>query len=223
MSLDKLLEYLRDLDLSVAFTLVAYFTFALTGALAGLKRGYDVIGVFFLAMMTAAGGGLIRDGILLSRGPVALLKDGRILIAVLLASLTAFVAHRFIQKLSKTIAIIDALGLGFFAVYGVQVSLDEHLSIPGAILGGTMTAVGGGLLRDILVREEPLLLKPGQFYALVAIGACALYIGLLHWDVMSRRNAVLVTVVATFAFRMLTIRFNWRTTAVYVEPREPGA
>jgi len=218
MSFDKLLSFLRDMDLSDAFTLVAYFTFALTGALAGMKRGYDVIGVVFLAMITATGGGLIRDGVLISSGPVALLKDGRILIAVLLASFVAFVFHRFVQRLAKTIATIDALGLGVFVVYGVRVSLDARLSVPGAILGGTMTAVGGGLLRDILVREEPLLFKPGQFYALVAIGGCFLYLALSRWTDRSERAAAIITIVTITVIRLLAIRFNWRTTAVYTEP-----
>jgi uncharacterized membrane protein YeiH len=217
VSLDKLLSFLRDMDPSDAFTLVAYFTFALTGALAGMKRGYDVIGVVFLAMITAAGGGLIRDGVLISNGPVALLTDGRILIAVLLASFAAFVFHRFVHKLAKTIA----LGLGVFVVHGVQVSLDAHLSVPGAILGGTMTAVGGGLLRDILVREEPLLLKPGQFYALVAIGGCGLFLALIEWSGRTTEEAGLITVVSVTVVRLLAIRFNWRTTAVYTERPPP--
>lgn len=221
MSLDKILSFLHDMDLADAFTLVAYFTFALTGALAGMKRGYDVIGVFFLAMITATGGGLIRDGVLISNGPVALLKDGRILIAILLASLAAFVSHRFVNKLAKTIAIIDALGLGVFVVHGVEVSLDADLSMPGAMLGGTMTAVGGGLLRDILVREEPLLFKPGQFYALVAIGGCGLFLALNEWSGRTREEAAAITMASVTVVRLLAIRFNWRTTAVYTEPPPP--
>jgi len=126
-----------------------------------------------------------------------------------------------IQRIGKAIAVIDALGLGAFAVHGVQVSLQGHLSLPGAVLGGTITCVGGGVMRDILVRDEPLLFKPGQFYALVAVGGCVLYLAMLHWDLTSPYNAALITIGVTFAIRMLAIRFNWRTTSFYREPPAP--
>src|SRR4029078_12124779 len=123
-------------------------------------------------------------------------------------------------RLNKVIAIVDALGLGAFAVHGVQRSLDAGLSVPAAILGGTIPAVGGGLLRDILVREEPLLFKPGQFYALVAIGGCCLFLALLRWSEMSTKDAASITIVTVTAFRLLAIRFNWRTRSVYSGPPE---
>jgi uncharacterized membrane protein YeiH len=205
-------------ELPAFFTLLAYFTFGVTGALAGLRRGYDVIGVVFLATITAGGGGLIRDGLLISSGPASILTDGPSLLVVLLAAVLTYLFEPHVDRLSRAIAVIDSLGLGAFAVVGVQHSLEAGLSAPASILGGTLTAVGGGLLRDILVREEPLLFKPGQFYALVAIGGSALFEGLVRWEIMSPNRAALVTILAVFAFRMLAIRFNWRTTALYRKP-----
>lgn len=211
-----------EFELPVAFTLLAYFTFGLTGALAGLRRGYDIIGVVFLASITAGGGGLIRDGLLTSSGPASILTEGRYLIVVLVAALLTPLLYRYIERLNRTIAVIDALGLGAFAVHGVQRSLEAGLSIPAAILGGTITAVGGGLLRDILVREEPLLFKPGQFYALVAIGGSGLFVALLKSGLVMPRRAALLTILAVFAVRMLAIRFNWRTSALYRGPPSPA-
>jgi uncharacterized membrane protein YeiH len=203
------------------FSLIAYFAFAITGALAGLRRGYDVIGVVFLALITAGGGGLIRDGILISTGPAHLLRDAAPLLAVLAGACVTLFFYRHVDRLNRTIAIIDAIGLGAFAVHGVQVSLQAGLSLPAAVLGGTMTAVGGGLLRDILVREEPLLFKPGQFYALVAIGGCILFVVLFRWGWLSRNHAAILTIVAVFVVRVLAIRFNWQTSAVYRQPVRP--
>jgi uncharacterized membrane protein YeiH len=205
-------------ELPVTFSLIAHFTFGVTGALAGLRRGYDIIGVLFLALITAGGGGVIRDGLLISKGPPSILTDEHLLLVVVGASLLTLVFHRLVDRIARAIAVIDALGLGAFAVVGVERSLDGGLSIPAAILGGTITAVGGGLLRDILVREEPLLFKPGQFYALVAIGGCCLFIALLRAEWKTPRQAALVTIAVVFAFRMLAIRFNWHTTALYSEP-----
>ena len=208
----------RGFEVPIAFTLLAYFTFGMTGALAGLRRGYDAIGVLFLATITAGGGGLIRDGLLISSGPASMLTDSRYIVAVVVASILTHFFHRYVDRLTRTIAIIDALGLGAFAVHGVQRSLDAGLSIPASILGGTITAVGGGLLRDILVRDEPLLFKPGQFYALVAIGGCGLFVALTEMGWTTTSVAALVTVVAVFFVRMLAIRYNWRTAALYRAP-----
>ena len=196
------------------FSVVAHFTFGATGALSGLRRGYDVIGVLFLAMVSAIGGGLIRDGVLISRGPASILTDAPLLWVVLVAAVMSYLFGRHFHRLGRVIAVIDALGLGAFAVFGTQRSLDAGFSNPAAVVGGTLTAVGGGLLRDILVREEPLLLKPGQFYALVAIGGCCLYIWLPRTGWVTPHDAANITVAAVFVFRLLTIRFNWRTTAL---------
>jgi uncharacterized membrane protein YeiH len=211
----------EEFRLPNSFALLAFFTFGMTGALAGLRRGYDFIGVVALAIITAGGGGLIRDGLLLSQGPSTLVTNGQYLIVVVAAALVTSLFHRYVHRLSKLIATIDALGLGAFAVYGVQRSLDAGLSPPAAVLGGTLTAVGGGLLRDVLVREEPLLFKPGQFYALVAIGGCCLFLALRRWSGISPRDAAIVTIIVVSTFRLLAIRFNWRTSAVHVEPPEP--
>jgi uncharacterized membrane protein YeiH len=208
-------------DLPLSLTLLAYFTFGVTGALAALRRGYDVIGVLFLALITAGGGGIIRDGVLLSTGPTSLIADGRYLIVVLVAALLTSLFHRLVRRLSRTIAVIDSLGLGAFAVIGVDRTLDAGLGIPAAIVGGTVTAVGGGLLRDVLVREEPLLFKPGQFYALVAIAGCGLYVAQLEWGKTTPDEAAIITIVAVFVVRMLAIRFNWRTSALHREEENP--
>src|SRR6187402_2054202 len=140
--------YMREhLELPLSFTLLAIFTFSVTGALAGLRRGYDIIGVVFLALITAGGGGLLRDGVLLSGKPVGVLTDPLYLAVMVVAAILTTLFHRYVDKLGRTIAVIDAIGLGAFAVIGVQHMLDAGLGAAAAVLGGTLTAVGGGLLR----------------------------------------------------------------------------
>lgn len=209
-------------DLPLSFTLLAYFTFGATGALAGLKRGYDVVGVLFLAMITAGGGGMIRDGLLLSSGPASMLTDPRNLIAVLAAAMLTRVFHGYVERLSRAVAVVDAAGLGAFAVVGVERTLAAGLTPVAAVVGGTLTAVGGGLLRDILVREEPLLFKPGQFYGLVAIGGSCLFLVLLRWGALTPNEAGLATIGTVFVIRMLVIRFNWHSNALY-RAKTPGS
>ena len=210
-------------ELPLWFALLAYFTGGITGALVAMRRGYDIIGVFFLALISAGGGGLIRDGLLLSAGPASLLTDGRYILSVLAGALLASFFRKMVDRLSRTIAVIDALGLGAFAVIGVERTLSAGLGVSAAFLGGTLTAVGGGLLRDVLVREEPLLFKPGQFYAMAAVIGCAIFLTLLHLHWTAPENAALATIVAVFVLRMLAIRFNWRTTALQdVTPPSAG-
>lgn len=125
------------------------------------------------------------------------------------------------EAVNSGIAILDALGLGAYAVVGVQKSLAAGLGFTPAVLIGVINAVGGGLLRDLLVRDEPLLLKPGQFYVLAAFGGCLLFVVLTAYLGMAASHAGLITVVATFVLRVLAIRFNWRTVSLSPHPSEP--
>ena len=113
----------------------------------------------------------------------------------------------------------DAVGVGAFAVVGTQKALEMNLHWLAAVLVGVANAIGGGLLRDVLTRTEPLLLKPGQFYALAALLGALVFAGLtlkLHLPVLP---AAIWATTATVVFRVLTITFNWKTRAVE-EPLE---
>lgn len=225
--------------LPIQIDLVATLLFALTGALLALKRGYDVVGLFALAFVTGVGGGLIRDGLFIQQGPPAVTTDSRYILVVLLAGFVAFLFRRrvigvnkaaswvdalgvrapYIRErvvlFNKLIAWLDALGLGAYAVVGVQKSLNAGLSVAAAVLVGVINAAGGGLLRDILVRDEPLLLKPGQFYVLAALAGCLLFTLLAVHFRMEATPAALIAILTTFAFRVLAIHFNWVSPALW--------
>jgi uncharacterized membrane protein YeiH len=201
-------------ELPAIFDLGAVFFFALTGALAAIRRGYDFVGLFIMAFVTGVGGALIRDGLFIQQGPPAIVVDGRYLIAVVLACLAGMIIGGFIERFQKPIAYIDALGLGAYAVVGVQKALAANMSIPAALMIGTINAVGGGLLRDIIVRVEPLMLKPGQFYVLAALFGSVLFVGLILGTRLSASQSALIAIGVTFFFRVLTIWFNWQTKAV---------
>jgi uncharacterized membrane protein YeiH len=200
--------------LPVLFDLGATFAFALSGALAAIKRHYDIVGVLALALVTGLGGGLIRDGLFLAQGPTPLLTNPHYLEAVVLAAVCGVFFGARIHRFGRLIAVVDAVGLGAYAAFGVQKSLLAGLAPPAAILVGVVNAVGGGVLRDLLCREEPLVFKPGQFYLLNALGGAVVFVfctAVLGW---SSNRAALVTVALTFVFRSLTILFNWRTAPV---------
>lgn len=201
--------------LPVWFDLGATFAFGLTGALAAVKRGYDIVGAFFLALACGIGGGLIRDGIFLPHaGATPLLTDPRYIEAIVLATVAGALFSTHVKRFRRTIAVIDALGLGAYAAFGTQKALEAGLAAPAAILVGVVNAVGGGLLRDILTRLEPLVFKPGQFYVLTAVAGAVTFLFLTAQLGVSATIAATVAIVVTAVFRILTIVFNWRTSAI---------
>jgi uncharacterized membrane protein YeiH len=228
--------------LPIQIDLAATFLFGLTGGLVALKRGYDVIGLFALAFVTGVGGGLLRDGLFIQQGPPAVTTDSRYILMILLAGCVAFLfrdrvmgTNRMIAWLdklgvgghffrtravhfNKVVAWLDALGLGAYAVVGVQKSLYAGLSVAAAILVGVINAAGGGLLRDVLVRDEPLMFKPGQFYVLAAFAGCLLFALLALEFKMEATTAAGIAIGATFVFRVLAIQFNWKSSSLWQEP-----
>lgn len=197
------------------FDLGATFAFGLTGAIAALKRRYDIVGVFFLALASGLGGGLIRDGVFLpGSSPTPLLSDARYIQVITAATIAGALLGRHVTHVRRVIALIDALGLGAYAVFGTQKALAAGLAVPAAILIGVINAAGGGLLRDVITREEPLVFRPGQFYVLTALAGAVTFVFLTVESALTATPAAIVAIGVTFIFRTLTIAFNWRTSAV---------
>ena len=202
----------------IYFDLGATFLYALTGALVAIRRHYDIIGLFVLALVSGVGGGLIRDSVFIEDGPPLAVKDARYLYAVIAGCLAAaFFSHR-IDRLQKGILFADALGLGAYAVVGVSRALSVHLPVVTVITVGVVNASGGGLLRDILVRDEPLLFKPGQFYVLAALLGAGVFTVLVVRFSRPVETSGLLAVGTTFVFRLLAITFNWKTGSVRKPP-----
>lgn len=197
--------------LPIWFDLGATFCFAMTGGIVAMKRGYDVVGLAALALLVGLGGGLIRDGLFIQQGPPAMATDARyIQIALLGACVGALLGDR-VDRFRRIIAGIDAIGLGAYAVFGVGKSLGAGLAVPAAIVVGVINAVGGGLLRDVITNEEPLMFRPGQFYALVAMAAAVMFVTFtvqLGWSATMSGSVV---IGVTFLLRVLAIVFNWKT------------
>jgi uncharacterized membrane protein YeiH len=118
------------------------------------------------------------------------------------------------------LSLVDALGLGIYAVVGTQKSLSWGLPIGSAILVGAVNAAGGGLLRDVLTREVPLLFKPGQFYALTAVVGSTVFVSLVLSGLLDVQHAALLAIGSTFALRVLAIRFDWQSPALEWDENE---
>lgn len=207
-----------DFTLPLSLDLGATLLFGLSGALLAARRGYDPVGLFMVALATGVGGGLLRDGLFLQQGPPVCVQDGSYLLVILVASVLGYFFAAWLDRIRGVLVVVDALGLGTYAVVGVQKSLAIGLGVGAAMFIGIINAVGGGLLRDVLVREEPVLFKPGEYYALVAALGAGLF-GLLtvqlRWPA---GQAAALAIAATFALRMVSLRLGWKTPPARTGP-----
>ena len=210
-----------ELTLPLWFNLVASFFLSITGAMAAMRRHYDVIGVFSLAFVAGLGGSLLRDGVFLQNGPPLLLRDWHYLGMILLGCLASHAFYHRLHRYQLVFNILDSVGLAAYALVGTQMALKLGLAAPSAVLVGMVNAVGGGVLRDVLTREEPLLFKPGEFYALAAAGGCTLFVVLTRLIDVPGAAAALVSSLTILIIRLLTIRYNWRTSPLLPE-NQPG-
>lgn len=200
----------------------ATFMFAMAGSLLGLRKGYDMVGVFSVAFASSVGGGLLRDGLFLQQGPPVITTNGTYIILIILGAMLGVMFQKFIPRLQLAIELTDALGLGAYAVVGCNKAMMAGMALPGVVLVGVVNAVGGGILRAILVREEPLMFKPGQFYVAVAIMGCLIYVLMYQFPALGHLEAGLISIACTFTLRLLAIRFNWQTP-VLTRPEAPVA
>ena len=201
-------------ELPLLFDLGATFLFAVTGALAGIKRGWDIVGVIALALVTGMGGGLIRDGLFIQDRTTPLLTNPAYIMVLAPAVVVGVLFGSRVHHFGRVIAIVEALGLGAYAAFGAQKSLLAGLPVPAAIFVGVVNAVGGGILRDLLSREEPQVFRPGQFYLLAAFAGAVTFVFCSIVLELPAPIAAIAAVALTFVFRVLTIVFNWRTAAV---------
>jgi uncharacterized membrane protein YeiH len=200
-------------QLPMGFELTAVFLFAVTGALRALENRYDIVGVFVLALLAAVGGGLLRDVFFLQQGVPLVLQDERYLYAVGAATVLCLIVGAHLNRFRQVFLLADALGLGIYDVVGTQRALDMGLHFVPAGFVGLANAVGGGVLRDVLIGSGTLVFQPGEFYVLAAAVGTAVFIALLLAAGIGAREAAGWSITTTFLLRLGAVAFNWKTRA----------
>lgn len=164
-------------DFTYIANLIGVVAFAISGAIKGRKYKLDILGIVVLASMTAVGGGIIRD-VLINRIPIVLMNNQDIYVAVI----TAIIVHQFLKKIKINekmfmagILIMDAIGLSIFTIIGAKIAINANVSVVTTAIFATITGVGGGVIRDILVSEIPIILKEDVYAFLCFVGACIYY------------------------------------------------
>ena len=187
--------------------LVAIVAEAMSGAIMGMRRGMDLFGICMIGTVTALAGGTVSD-VLLGHYPLGWIAHPEYLLFTIGAAIvTAFVA-RYLHHLRAIFLLVDGLGLVAFCVIGCDIAMSAKMHPAIVVLAGMITGVFGGLLRDILCNQIPLVLQR-EVYATVALFTGALYVGLLHFKVDSS-VAQLASIGAGFLFRFLALHFEWR-------------
>jgi uncharacterized membrane protein YeiH len=197
--------------------LVGTFAFALNGAMTAVRAVHvDIVGVVTLGMITAVGGGIIRD-VLLGAVPPATFVDWRYLAVAAVGGLIAFLFSRGLSRVTSPIDVLDAAGLSLFAVTGAGKALEFGVGPAQAIILGALTGVGGGTVRDVLIRRVPSVLSSG-LYAIPALVGAGLFVaadrGGVH-DVLGVPVALCAAAVC-FLIRMVGLHFGLDA------PRPPG-
>ncbi len=189
--------------------LVGIFVFAISGALLAVRKNFDVFGIAVLAEVTALGGGLLRD-VVIGAVPPAAFTDLGYFLTPLLAALLVFFLHPEVERIQVGVNVFDAAGLGLFCVTGTVKAYDYGLGLTASAALGLATAVGGGVLRDVLANEVPSLLRwDRDLYAVPAIVGSALTVLCIRYDALTSLTSGLAVVTA-FVLRLLAMRFHWR-------------
>lgn len=197
---------LNDNRLFTALDLAGTFAFALSGAVAARDRGLDWFGVAVIAFTVACGGGVLRD-LCIGAVPPAGLTDWRYLAVAMAAAMMTIAANTLVVRLAHPVILFDSIGLGLFAVTGAQKAMIFGHDAEVAVLLGVVTAVGGGVVRDVLLNRVPVILQR-EIYALAALAGAGI-------EVLSERLGWLssgrtwVALTACFALRYLSLRYQW--------------
>jgi uncharacterized membrane protein YeiH len=197
---------ISTVTLLLTLDLVGTFVFAISGAALGVRSRLDVFGVSVLAFVAGNAGGLTRD-LLIGAVPPAAISDWRYVAASLAAGVATFVWYPSIAQRLQVVLLFDAAGLGLFAVSGTQKALAYGINPLIAALLGMLTGIGGGMMRDLLVREIPVVLR-ADLYAVAALAGAAIVVAghLLQWP---PAPTTMAGALLCFGMRLLAIRRGW--------------
>lgn len=185
-------------------TIIGTVAFAISGSVSAMEEEYDILGVYILGLVTAFGGGIIRN-VLIEVSPLSIWKqDNLILIAVLAISVVYFLPNLWFHHLRKWI-FFDAVGLAAFAIQGALYAAEKNLPMPAVVMAALLTGSGGGIVRDVLARRKPLIFREEVYGVWAMLGGFLIAIGYGRsgWQLYSLFLAIL-------GLRMISVYGNWR-------------
>lgn len=186
--------------------IIGAMAFAMSGALTAMSKKLDPFGVFIIAFATAVGGGTLRD-VMIGRTPVGWMQDLTYVYAIILGFILTIVFRKRLDKLRTSLALFDTIGLGVYTLIGIQKGLDYHLHPVICVALGTVTACFGGVIRDILCTEIPVIFRR-EIYATICIfgGIVFFVLRKLNFD---NDNLDIITALIIIVIRLLAVKYKW--------------
>lgn len=191
--------------------IIGTMAFAMSGALTAMNKKLDPFGVFIIAFVTAVGGGTLRD-VMIGRTPVGWMQDLTYVYVIILGFILTILFRKRLDKLRTSLALFDTIGLGVFTLIGIQKGIDYHLHPTICIALGTMTACFGGVTRDILCTEIPVIFRR-EIYATICI------LGGIVFFVLRKMNLeddilYLITSSVIIAVRLMAVKYKWHLSPI---------
>jgi len=188
------------------------FSFAVSGTSSAMRKRLDIFGVLIIAFVTSIGGGTLRD-VLIGNTPVAWLRDNTTINVILVASICTVFFGTYIKRFNHTLFIFDSLGLGLFTIIGIQKGMELHF-LPGVCVAlGTVTGCFGGVARDILLNEIPLIFRKEIYASACIAGGSVFY--LLHSMGTDERVAQIVCITVIVVIRIIVVRYKLSLPSFY--------
>ena len=179
--------------------------FAVSGAFLAMEKKLDPFGVLVLAFVTAIGGGTLRD-ILIGNLPVSWLRNETASIVIFSAAVVTMLFGRYLKKFTTTLFLFDALGLGLFTLVGIKLGIEKDFSVGICITLGTITACFGGVVRDVLLNNIPLLFRK-EIYAMACIAGGAVYFLMREMNIDTDLSTILCILII-FVIRIIAVRYK---------------
>ncbi|GAK75854.1 MULTISPECIES: trimeric intracellular cation channel family protein [Nonlabens] len=202
------------MDFIQVIDLLGTVAFAISGALAAYNKKLDAFGIIIIAFVTAAGGGTLRD-ILLGVSPVSWMTNMNLVYTILICVLVTFIFSQKLLKLRKTLFFFDTIGIGLYTVVGLEMGITAGLHPFICVTLGCITACFGGVIRDILVNEIPVIFRK-NIYATACIAGGGIYFILRKFEAPENITFI-VSGISVIVIRMLAVKFKWQLPRPYLD------
>ncbi len=189
-----------------ALDLIGTLVFAISGVLTAIDKKFDLVGSIIIGAVTAIGGGTIRD-LLIGETPVGWMKDSNYFYVIILAVFISYLFKNKIQIFRRGMFLFDTIGIGLFTILGLQKTLNLELSIPVALIMGVVSAVFGGVIRDVLTNEIPLIFRK-EIYASACLLGGVVFIILESFSTLTNANMI-ASMVVVVVIRYLSVKRKW--------------
>ncbi len=208
---------MNDFGFINVIDILGTFSFAVSGAFFAMEKKLDPFGILILAFVTAIGGGTLRD-VMIGNLPVGWLRDETATVVIFCAAIGTILFDKWLKKFNTTLFLFDALGLGLFTIIGIEKVMELNFSVGVCIALGTITASFGGVIRDVLLNNVPLIFHK-EIYALASITGGLVYYLLKH-SALNDAAANIICIGLILMIRLLAVRYKLSLPLIYSKTKK---